>query len=187
MPTNKGNSHDSSDDGRDVHADDGFNPSAELRPANHTAAQGLPTLDPSLTGSITANLMGFTTGPHFSEKTTEIAGLLHDFFSLHFQKRTPTEHKAWVKKILNALEIQEQPFSSIPDNQYPDHAFALARFIQERQQMMIQASDQQSSPSIPTAASPPFSPGAQLAELNRRFWRHGTEWWRSGTTLDTSS
>ncbi len=155
-------------DGQDVHADDGFNPGAGITPVNHTAAPGLSTLDPLLTGSITVKLMNFRTDPSLPEKTAEIAGLLHDFFSLPLQERTPTEHKAWVKKILNAVGIEEQPFSLIPDNQYPDHAFALARFIEERQRM-TPVPDQPSSPSIPTADPTPFSAGVQLAALNRRF------------------
>lgn len=157
------------DDGQDVHADDGFNPGAGITPVNQIAAPGLSTLDPSLTGSITVKLMNFTTGPSLPEKTAEIAGLLHDFFSLPLQERTPTEHKAWVKKILDAVGIEEQPFSLIPDNQYPDHAFALARFIEERQYMMMKVPDQLSSPSTPTAESTPFSPRDQFASLDRRL------------------
>ena len=161
------------DDGQDVHTDDGFNPGAGITPVNHTAAQGLSTLDPLLKGSIKAKLMSFSNDPNLPEKMGEMAGLLHDFFSLHLQERTATEHKAWVKKILNALEIQEQPFSSISDNQYADHAFALARFIQERQYMMMQVPEPPSSPSIPSAAPTPFSLGTALDRRLGGMVQHG--------------
>ncbi len=169
MPTHEGNSHNASNNEcSDMNADDSFNPSTEVIAATHTATPVLPTLDPSLTGSIKAKLMSFTTSPGLPEKTAEIAGLLQDFFSLPLQEKTATEHKVWVKKILKAVEIDEKSFSFIPDNQYADHAFALAKFIQERQHM-IQAPKQQSSPSIPSADPTAFCAG-DLAQppRNRR-------------------
>ncbi len=155
----------SSDSSRNY--DDGFNSSAEVIAATHTAEAGFSTLDPSLKGSITAKLMSFATGPGLDKNKTEIAGLLHDFFSLPLQERTATEHKAWVVKILTALEIDAQIFSFITDKQYADYAFALAKFIQERQHM-IQAPKQQSSPSILSADPTAFCVGDPLASLDRR-------------------
>ncbi len=123
-------------------------------------------IDELLCNSIITKLMEFENDSNLIQKKPKVTALLNDF-SLHFKEMTLPKNKEWVQKMLEVFDIRTQSFSFIPDNQYADHTFALARFIQERQHM-IQAPEQQSSPSIPSADPTAFCVGDPLASLDRR-------------------
>jgi hypothetical protein len=134
----------------------------------HDASEPQGPLDPSLTEAITINLVTITKAPNFLEKKAEIERLSQDFFSLRPEESTPTEYKAWVQAIAKALDIEASFFSSIADDQYPDYAVVLARFIGTRQHIMLQLSEPSATPDRRIGSMPQQDGDLAQPPRNRR-------------------